>query len=355
MQLSKLNPINKGYGFQLPVIHPVIPSGYITHSTTSNCDIALANTLYEIGVIDPDRIEYSRTPVDLVRNGIHSWLEDRIGSFQRLAFHCSLENSSDVNDFFSSSDSGLEIDFPPGLIFCINADDYYGSRIYENKAKLLREAYPGLFSTAMEDIAKASNATLEILCSTDLINNFCFQFYGMDCSEALLKENARTLLRELKERFSKIPSEFLPANALPLFGMNFEPLPKKPFSVPKLQNISTSRTDRLVKDVAMSIVDLRKSLSVATKNKALFRDMGFDKTPPSVFKACNLLYSVESVVTDIIDSDINDCYNSGENCQYLTVAAFPSEKKSLKDFLFKLDLSFDVLRKLDRLIELISE
>lgn len=340
--------------FRLPSLHPDIPLKAII--TTSEIDDSqFVKDLIKAKIITPESIpETASSTLDILYHGMKAWFDQRTQSLDLIRFSITIKDGEKTKEILEIFQDYEEDQFSDWYSLCLEG---YEPRYFEleSKALIFEQEIPNLMSTALDTIEIASCLTVPILTPNHVFADYCRNHWE-ESGDGLVPEDEEVRL-EMIEKFGDEESitPYLPSAIVPVFGdsicLSDLKQKRKTLSLEKLKSISKSKSH--LSEVAKQILKLKRSISIARKNRAYLPDLSYIDAESICF-GCSLIYKEDDRVFDAIDDLVNMPYDSGYGTEVLGIQSLPSELCDLKTKFKKYHLAFNVLHELDKLLALIT-
>lgn len=339
--------------FQLPSFHPDVPL-YPIISSNKHDTTELTRMLIDAGVINlrhiPNDVD---RPEEILLHGLSRWFKDRTAKLKFVKFSMRLLDSASSMECLLGLEH-YDRTFNGNNVLTMNGES---DSIYfvEKTALSLDRVCKGLFRTAFDAIEQASWRTVPIRTPYEIATHFSYMHWETDLTEIPTDAEARETLAERMGETGEA-EEYLPSACLPNFGKGlcFDLNNRKPklLSMRRLKKVAIETRNRKAKAIALQTIELLKAIKTAKKAKAELPDLcGISASMTT--HGCTLLYKQNSILLEALDDLVNMDWNSGEGTDLLGLQELPNTAPELKDYFSKLDIAFNVLRHMDKLISMV--
>lgn len=362
--------------FLLPTIHSDIPRKAILSEKFSreeqphwnDCNLnQLALNLVHCGVIDPSAIpDHVETVHEIISIGLSNWFKDRAGEIGTIPFKFSVMDHPTLIEVAAqtSADCDMYDYFKEEKFVLATIGEETQIREMKDKIESISKISPRLAFTVIRAIYKASAITADIWLPHEIFSEFA-RYYWEDYSATLPRDeevvgyvtsNFDAKDPEDSESLKQIQS-MLPSSVVPAMGgkLCLDLISRRQLlSRKQLKRLAGSTDDKLVQDVACATSSLLKAISQA---KRIGAKLTTDDIPYAmrVSRGLLLVHQFNDRVAQIVDAEVNDAWQSGTATDVIGFIKIPDHPYEIQIFFDKIEKALLVLKKLDTLIEKISE
>lgn len=343
--------------FQVPTLHDSIPrrGQFIKYETDFS---ELGRQLLAARIINPDDVsEDAITAKQIVEQGLRAWFMQRIGCLNHMRFDVRVLDAEHANA--AAKDGGWEDLAFDGAAVCLTGD-IAEMRLVKDIAHHVDSKVPDLFLTAFTELTAASCRTIDIHHPQRILEmEAAYSLWGNDISSVTDAEAREELLERYGEG-EEDTNYYMPDQMLEAFGNGFclditrkGPVKKRRrYPDLKLKKLA-KHDDQVVAGIASQLLSLRRAHKRVIDLEASFTQAEQFNARP-IYVGCILLFSGDDRETHFMDDEHQHLMETGEGTELYAIAQLPATAAELKTHFQKLDVLFDLITQMDRLIPKIS-
>ncbi|WP_321817861.1 MULTISPECIES: PRTRC system protein F [unclassified Paraburkholderia] len=300
-------------------------------------------------------VETPCSPVDAFQQAFFAWVRRQMS--QPLSFISMGLQLCDTNAVLDAIDHQHEAkEFKPGsgLHLGIRLTDEWMHEVGA-LAESLRQAHPLLLHTLFAIVDRVSGKTVLIRTPAWYLSETAARYW--DYNESATDEQAGEWLAEWYENDQEAIANHLPSVIRPQVYPDEVRCPAK---LPGRRVRSSELSDRelatllasstgLIANVCRELLALRSLLKKA--GDRLLLGGGHDAN--ALYSGCSFVLERTEWVVDVIDTHLNDGYQTGENSEFATFLTFSNTKQGIRAQYAQWGLAFQMLRRVDRLMALV--
>ncbi|MGF6997412.1 PRTRC genetic system protein F [Paraburkholderia sp. GAS32] len=321
-------------------------------------DVSLASLVTKHFLYGPLRAADVSEPVDAgdaFQQAFFAWARRHTGRLERITVKPCLFDSHAVSDILRYTGTASNDEDPSPLFFALESPEEWICSFGATTAKL-RAAHPLLLRTLMSTIHRASMRTIWLRTPDWFMYEFSCWYWDGD--ESITDAHAEEMLKERFGEDEEARKAYLPSIVRPMLAPQDADASVfsggrwrlRPALTEEELLVLRSRSSGTVRRVCTELLRLNR-LMHGTRRRRLFNAC-YETNP--VYAGCGIVYDGSEIIGDLLDAHFDSESQSGEATTYHGFIALGDNARAIRRQYADWELAFSILKRLDRLLALVT-